>query len=79
MEGIIQAMLYFLGLKVLLSQAAQKGEDMGKKNKRKKKYLSPVEQADQEFAGTIKTLKFEIVNKPFENIKLLPPRDAQKG
>jgi len=71
MEGIFTAMLFFLGLKVLLSQ---KDEEMGKRGKRKNKF-----RIVDENGFVIVNDNSEKPKKPFENIKLPPPRDAQDG
>ncbi len=74
-------MLLFLGLKVLLEHKS-KDKDMGKRGKRKNKY-NRQEVDDQREAKELidkpSKVKDEKPKKPFEGLKLLPPRDAQDG
>jgi hypothetical protein len=71
MEGIFTAMLFFIGLKVLLKQ---KDEEMGKRRGKRKKKFHIVDDN-----GLVVITNTDKPKKPFENIKLLPPRDAQDG
>lgn len=83
MEGIIQLMVFFLGVKVLLSQKDKetetKDEDMGKRGKRKNKWKNRQKEDSEVLAELITSAKDEKPKKPYENFKLPPPRDAQNG
>ncbi len=77
MEGIFETMLFFLGLRVMLSQK-QKEEKMGKRGKRGRK--GKWQEVDDQL--TVKELidsrkKTTKTKKPFEDIKLPPPREAK--
>ena len=85
MEGIIQLMVFFLGVRVLLSQKDKeteaKDEDMGKRGKRKNKWKNKQKEDSEVLAELISSSSTtdEKPKKPYENYKLPPPRDAQDG
>lgn len=67
-------MLFFLGLRLLLSkQPKDKGMGRGKRSRKRSKY-NWQENDDQR---TVKDLTAK-TKRPFEDIKLPPPRDAQR-
>ncbi len=77
MEGMLDSVLFLIGLKVLLLGQKSKEKTMGKGKRGKRgKRNRWQEEADDQL--TVKNLiSEEKPKKPFENIKLLPPRDAQ--
>lgn len=85
MEGVLDLMLFFAGLRALLHK---KDEDMGKRGKRKRKYKNIDHNKEAEALDVMskeqrkkdkKQKREEDNRKPFEKIALLPPRDAQEG
>jgi hypothetical protein len=84
MEGIFQTMLFFFGVKLLLSKQ-DKDMSKGKRGKRANKYSTTeqelhtvVRKSERQKAREEKANQ-EKIKKPFEDIKLLPARDAQGG
>lgn len=89
MEGIVQTMLFFLGLRVLLSQQS-KDDDMGKRSKNRKNKYANKSDAEQELNNVVRKSERQrlreekqeaakAAKKPYEDVVLPPPRDAQKG
>lgn len=74
MEGIFQTMLFFLGLKLLLGQQS-KDKKMGRGHRGKRKHNK--QEADDQ--RTVKEIIESKPKKPFESLKLPPPRDAQEA
>jgi len=66
-------MLFFIGLRAMLGQKSKDKEEMGKRGKRKNKWKNKQDTNLVQFS----TKTDGKLKKPFENIKLPPPREAQ--